>query len=103
MGCLGTHWYFFLFSPLAARGGSFLTAEAFPVSRIVLELPVPIHRTQQKALHMSQVRILLFLVVRDTIGFEPISITLFELSTLNFRIQSLAQKSVLCKATKTAF
>ena len=84
MGCLGTHWYFSFSAPQAARGGSRLAAGAFPVSRMVLELPLPFHPTRQKALHMGQVSFFyLFpfntLVVRDTIGFESISIILFEL------------------------
>ena len=77
MGCLGTHWYFSFSASQAARGGSRLAAGAFPVSRMVLELPLPFHPTRQKALHMGQVSFFyLFpfntLVVRDTIGFEPI-------------------------------
>ena len=65
---------FSLQPPLAARGGSCLATEALPVSRMVLELPVPFHTTQQKALHIGQVSFLFVspfntLVVRDTVGF----------------------------------
>ena len=75
MGCLGTHWYFFFTAPWAARGGSCLATEALPVSRMVLELPVPFHTTQQKALHIGQVSFLFVspfnaLVVRDTVGIN---------------------------------
>ena len=46
--CLGTHWYFFFSAPWAARGGSGLAAGAFPVSRMVLELPLPFTTRQKK-------------------------------------------------------
>ena len=90
MGSLGTHWYFFFTAPRAARGGSCLAAGAFPVSQMVLEIPVPL-TTRQKALHIGQVRVFyLFpfntLVVRDTNGFESISITLFDLWHYEFKV-----------------
>ena len=82
---------FSLQPPLAARGGSCLATGAFSVSRMVLELPVPFHPTRQKALHMGQVRVFyLFpfntLVGRATIGFESISITLFDLWHYEFKV-----------------
>ena len=68
-------------APWAARGGSSLSTGAFTVC--LLELPVLFHPTRQKALRMGQVSFSLFscnvLVERDIIGFELISITLFEL------------------------
>ena len=74
VGCLGTHWYFFFTAPRTVRGGSCLATGAFPVSQMVLELHVPFHTTQQKALHIEQVSFWLFLlltlVVRDTVGIN---------------------------------
>ena len=47
--------YFFFSAPRAAGGGSCLATGAFPVSRMVLEVPVPFHFTRQKALCIVQV------------------------------------------------
>ena len=66
VGCLGIHWYFFFSAPLAAIGGSCLAAGAYPVSRMVLELPVPFHPTRQKALHMGQVSFFLSFPLKHT-------------------------------------
>ena len=65
---------FFFSAPWAARGGSCLDAGAFPVSWMVLELPLPF-TTRQKALHIGQVSFLFVspfnaLVVRDTVGIN---------------------------------
>ena len=84
MGCLVTHWYFSFSAPWSTRGSSCLAMGAFPVSQMVLELPVPF-TTRQEALHRSRWVFWFFFpfntlsVVRDTVGFKPISITLFEL------------------------